>query len=57
MKLGAMAQAAGLTAGPAGDLTVTGFAIDHRKVAPGTVFGAYLIGFSEAFSTYFLGAY
>jgi UDP-N-acetylmuramoyl-L-alanyl-D-glutamate--2,6-diaminopimelate ligase len=41
MKLGAMAQAAGLTAGPAGDLTVTGFAIDHRKVAPGTVFGAF----------------
>ncbi|MDX3885013.1 MAG: UDP-N-acetylmuramoyl-L-alanyl-D-glutamate--2,6-diaminopimelate ligase [Sphingomonas sp.] len=23
------------------DLTVTGFAIDHRKVAPGTVFGAF----------------
>src|SRR5690606_14101884 len=29
------------TAGAAGDLTVTGFAIDHRKVAPGTVFGAF----------------
>ena len=41
MKLGAMAQAAGLTAGPAGDLSVTGFAIDHRKIAPGTVFGAF----------------
>ncbi len=24
-----------------GDRTVTGFAIDHRKVAPGTVFGAF----------------
>ncbi|MEP3420454.1 MAG: UDP-N-acetylmuramoyl-L-alanyl-D-glutamate--2,6-diaminopimelate ligase [Erythrobacter sp.] len=24
-----------------GDVTVTGFAIDHRKVAPGTVFGAF----------------
>ncbi|MFW2828623.1 UDP-N-acetylmuramoyl-L-alanyl-D-glutamate--2,6-diaminopimelate ligase [Sphingomonas sp. ID0503] len=27
--------------GLAGDATVTGFAIDHRKVAPGTVFGAF----------------
>lgn len=34
MKLGA------LTGGDEGDL-VTGFAIDHRKVAPGTVFGAF----------------
>lgn len=25
----------------AGETTVTGFAIDHRKVAPGTVFGAF----------------
>ena len=25
----------------AGDAVVTGFAIDHRKVAPGTVFGAF----------------
>ena len=24
-----------------GDARVTGFAIDHRKVAPGTVFGAF----------------
>ncbi len=24
-----------------GDATVTGFAIDHRKVAPGTIFGAF----------------
>ncbi len=27
--------------GTAGELTVTGFAIDHRKIAPGTVFGAF----------------
>jgi UDP-N-acetylmuramoyl-L-alanyl-D-glutamate--2,6-diaminopimelate ligase len=27
--------------GDAHDATVTGFAIDHRKVAPGTVFGAF----------------
>lgn len=27
--------------GQANDPTVTGFAIDHRKVAPGTVFGAF----------------
>lgn len=27
--------------GSGGDTTVTGFAIDHRKVAPGTVFGAF----------------
>ena len=26
---------------PAGDSRITGFAIDHRKVAPGTVFGAF----------------
>ena len=41
MKLGTLAQAAGLDAGAAGDANVTGFAIDHRKVAPGTVFGAF----------------
>jgi UDP-N-acetylmuramoyl-L-alanyl-D-glutamate--2,6-diaminopimelate ligase len=41
MKLSALAQAAGMTI-PAGvDADVTGFAIDHRKVAPGTVFGAF----------------
>jgi UDP-N-acetylmuramoyl-L-alanyl-D-glutamate--2,6-diaminopimelate ligase len=34
MKLGA------LTGGDEA-ATVTGFAIDHRKVAPGTVFGAF----------------
>ncbi|RVT89404.1 UDP-N-acetylmuramoyl-L-alanyl-D-glutamate--2,6-diaminopimelate ligase [Sphingomonas crocodyli] len=27
--------------GPVADVSVTGFAIDHRKVAPGTVFGAF----------------
>ncbi|GMN13169.1 UDP-N-acetylmuramoyl-L-alanyl-D-glutamate--2,6-diaminopimelate ligase [Altererythrobacter sp. MTPC7] len=41
MKLGKLAEAAGiaLTEGP--DRNVTGFAIDNRKVAPGTVFGAF----------------
>jgi UDP-N-acetylmuramoyl-L-alanyl-D-glutamate--2,6-diaminopimelate ligase len=28
--------------GAAAEQTVTGFAIDHRKIAPGTVFGAFL---------------
>jgi UDP-N-acetylmuramoyl-L-alanyl-D-glutamate--2,6-diaminopimelate ligase len=41
MLLGGLAAAAGLDAGPAADATVTGFAIDHRKVAPGNVFGAF----------------
>ena len=41
MKLGPLAEAAGLDAGSATDAQVTGFAIDHRKVAPGTVFGAF----------------
>lgn len=40
MKLSALCAAAGIDfAGP--DADVTGFAIDHRKVAPGTVFGAF----------------
>ncbi|HKR93597.1 UDP-N-acetylmuramoyl-L-alanyl-D-glutamate--2,6-diaminopimelate ligase [Novosphingobium sp.] len=40
MKLSALcAQADIAFAGP--DANVTGFAIDHRKVAPGTVFGAF----------------
>lgn len=40
MKLNALCAAAGIA--PAGaDANVTGFAIDHRKVAPGTVFGAF----------------
>ena len=41
MRLGRIAAAAGFDAGAAGQETVTGFAIDHRKVAPGTVFGAF----------------
>jgi UDP-N-acetylmuramoyl-L-alanyl-D-glutamate--2,6-diaminopimelate ligase len=41
MKLGPLAAGAGLDAGSASDAQVTGFAIDHRKVAPGTVFGAF----------------
>jgi UDP-N-acetylmuramoyl-L-alanyl-D-glutamate--2,6-diaminopimelate ligase len=41
MKLARLAEAAGMDAGPWGEETVTGFAIDHRKVAPGTVFGAF----------------
>lgn len=41
MKLGRMAQAAGLSVPSHAEDTVTGFAIDHRKVAPGTVFGAF----------------
>jgi UDP-N-acetylmuramoyl-L-alanyl-D-glutamate--2,6-diaminopimelate ligase len=43
MNLGALAAAAGLppASGAWTDARVTGFAIDHRKVAPGTVFGAF----------------
>lgn len=45
MKLGALAAAAGMyhfaADGAFADTNVTGFAIDHRKVAPGTVFGAF----------------
>jgi UDP-N-acetylmuramoyl-L-alanyl-D-glutamate--2,6-diaminopimelate ligase len=41
VKLGPLAAAAGIDAGPASDAQVSGFAIDHRKVAPGTVFGAF----------------
>lgn len=41
MKLGALASAAGLPLPEGAGLTVSGFAIDHRKVAPGTVFGAF----------------
>ena len=39
MNLGKLCAAAGLAC--AGDANVTGFAIDNRKVAPGTVFGAF----------------
>lgn len=41
MKLAALAERIGLALTDAGDTRVTGFAIDHRKVAPGTVFGAF----------------
>ncbi len=41
MRLAELLQRAGLAAEGAGDEAVTGFAIDHRKVAPGTVFGAF----------------
>jgi UDP-N-acetylmuramoyl-L-alanyl-D-glutamate--2,6-diaminopimelate ligase len=41
MRLGELLERAGLAASSAGDVNVTGFAIDHRKVAPGTVFGAF----------------
>ena len=42
MKLRALAQRAGIAVPDGGDAQVTGFAIDHRKVAPGTVFGAFV---------------
>ena len=41
MKLAGLLERAGLGAAGGSDVTVTGFAIDHRKVAPGTVFGAF----------------
>ncbi|MGB7408219.1 MAG: Mur ligase family protein, partial [Pontixanthobacter sp.] len=41
MRLSALASAAGIALTGEGDGQVTGFAIDHRKVAPGTVFGAF----------------
>ena len=46
MKLGVLAGLASIELGvelpeAAGALNVTGFAIDNRKVAPGTVFGAF----------------
>ena len=41
MKLSAICAAAGLEWRGENDAAVTGFAIDHRKVAPGTVFGAF----------------
>ncbi|MBC7506176.1 MAG: UDP-N-acetylmuramoyl-L-alanyl-D-glutamate--2,6-diaminopimelate ligase, partial [Sandarakinorhabdus sp.] len=39
MRLGGLVASA--EGSPGGDAQVTGFAIDHRKVAPGTVFGAF----------------
>jgi len=41
MRLADLLERAGLAADGAGEVAVTGFAIDHRKVAPGTVFGAF----------------
>ncbi|NML92500.1 UDP-N-acetylmuramoyl-L-alanyl-D-glutamate--2,6-diaminopimelate ligase [Novosphingobium olei] len=43
MRLATLIAQAGLALGASGDgdANVTGFAIDHRKVAPGTVFGAF----------------
>jgi UDP-N-acetylmuramoyl-L-alanyl-D-glutamate--2,6-diaminopimelate ligase len=41
MKLGPILEAAGFPVA-GGSANVTGFAIDHRKVAPGTIFGAFL---------------
>ena len=40
MKLAKLCAAAGLAC-PDAEASVSGFAIDHRKVAPGTVFGAF----------------
>jgi len=41
MKLSALVATAGLDQSLPRDETVTGFAIDHRKIARGTVFGAF----------------
>ena len=41
MKLGVLAQRAQIDLPGGTDVQVTGFAIDHREVAPGTVFGAF----------------
>jgi len=41
VRLAALTQAAGIAIPPGNDPPVTGFAIDHRKVAPGNVFGAF----------------
>jgi len=41
VRLGQLASAAGLALAGGADAHVTGFAIDSRKVAPGTVFGAF----------------
>ncbi|MGB3738955.1 MAG: UDP-N-acetylmuramoyl-L-alanyl-D-glutamate--2,6-diaminopimelate ligase [Pontixanthobacter sp.] len=44
MRLMDLADAAALDRPSGADAQVTGFAIDHRKVAPGTVFGAFAGG-------------
>lgn len=41
MNLAKLAERAGIALSGDGAMPVTGFAIDHRKVAPGTVFGAF----------------
>ena len=41
MKLSKLCVQAGMECPEGGDTNVTGFAIDNRKVAPGTVFGAF----------------
>ena len=41
MRLGTLADRAGIALASGSEATVTGFAIDNRKVAPGTVFGAF----------------
>ena len=41
MKLSALAGQAGIVLKDQAEMQVTGFAIDNRKVAPGTVFGAF----------------
>ena len=41
MKLAQLAQLAGITLASTAEAQVKGFAIDNRKVAPGTVFGAF----------------
>lgn len=41
MKLSQLAKMAGVPVDGVDGINVTGFAIDHRKVAPGTVFGAF----------------
>lgn len=42
MRLAPLASKAGIALPASFDAAVTGFAIDHRKVAPGTVFGAFV---------------
>ena len=41
MRIADLADQFGVAAGSEGETRVTGFAIDHRKVAPGNVFGAF----------------
>jgi UDP-N-acetylmuramoyl-L-alanyl-D-glutamate--2,6-diaminopimelate ligase len=41
MKLARLAELAGISIASPAEAQVTGFAIDNRKVAPGTVFGAF----------------